>query len=49
MAVNKLDLSKVNTAKGNLQANIEKLNGGAGPAAILSRLNTTFQGGAATN
>jgi hypothetical protein len=43
------DLNKVATAQGNAQANIDMLNGGAGDAAILSSLKTTFEGGAATN
>jgi hypothetical protein len=43
------DLSKVATAQGKAQASIDKLNGGAGDAAILSSLKTTFEGGAATN
>jgi hypothetical protein len=43
------DLNKVATAQGNAQADIEQLNGGAGDAAVLSTLKTTFQGGAATN
>jgi hypothetical protein len=43
------DLNKVATAQGNAQANIDKLNGGAADAAILSSLKTTLEGGAATN
>jgi len=43
------DLNKVATAQGKAAANIAQLNGGAGDAAILNTLKTTFQGGAATN
>ncbi|KAE9379390.1 hypothetical protein N431DRAFT_364584 [Stipitochalara longipes BDJ] len=43
------DLNKVATAQGKAQGDISQLNGGAGDAAILDTLKTTFQGGAATN
>jgi len=43
------DLNKVATAQGKAQSDISQLNGGAGDAAILNTLKTTFEGGAATN
>jgi hypothetical protein len=42
-------LAKVATAQGKAQGAINTLNGGAGDAATLSALKTTFEKGFATN
>ncbi len=43
------DLNGLAAVQGNAQADINKLNGGSGDAAISNTLKTKFEGGATTN